>query len=188
MLTKEGSIRTQNISVGPALWQYRKKLQIVSLIALILGAVGLVMYIIGSAIEAGDGKGFSWIDISLVCAIPFTLGLIAYITVIRLKKREKDEDKTSECTFYADCFFYNSKATQGSATVEKICYADAVLKKENEEYGYVFVSGRGLFLVFSKQGLQEAELNAIRKKFNKAIPDGEEIAELKDYPNTEENK
>ena len=188
MLTEEGSIRTENISVGPALWQYRKRLKTISLISLIVGAVGLVMYIVGSALEAADGEGFSWIDISLVCTIPFTLGLIAYITLVRLKKRERDEDRTSECIFYADCFFYNSKATHGPAVVEKISYTDAVLKKENDNYGYIFVSSSGLFLVFSKESLQSGELNAIRKNFRQAISGGDEIAELKNYKENKDNE
>ena len=180
MITEEGSIRTQNISVGPALWQYRKKLRIISLISLILGAVGLVMYIVGSALEASDGKGFSWIDISLVCSIPFTLGLIAYITIFRLKKREKEEDKTSECTFYADCFFYNCRTAQNPTEItDKFAYSDAVLKRENDNYGYIYVFSKGVLLAFSKVNLETAELNAIRKRFRQNVEG--DTAELKNY-------
>ena len=179
MLSEDGSIRTANISVAPALKIYRKKLKIIALISLIAGAVGLITYIVLSAIETDGGETPRWLDIFLIFAVPFTLGLIGFITIIRLGKRETAEERTSGCRFFADCFIYTSKsASELTETVEKIAYADAALKCENENYGYIFVLRKGLF-VFSKEGLEKAELNAIFK--NLKHPTVGETAELKNY-------
>ena len=187
MISEDGSIKTANIAVAPALTLYRKKLKTVALISLIVSAVGLVMYIVGSCFETENGEAPRWLDIFLVFSVPFTLGLIGYITIVRLGKREAAEERTAELIFYADCFFYNSKtAIQSSDTVEKIAYPDATLKRENEKYGYIYVFSRGIFAAFSKEGLSAAELNAIRKCFRHS-PDGE-TCELKNYKKNEENK
>ena len=180
MLTEEGSIKTENIEVAPALNLYRKKLKIIALIALIIGVLGVIMYIVGSALEtAEDGKSPVWVKVFLFFAVPLALGLIGYITIIRLNKREKAEVRTSECLFFEDCFFYTTKIINQPQTVEKILYSDAVYKGEKDKYGYIFVLSRGLFLVFSKEGLQGVEINAIRKNFGQTT-DGES-AELKNY-------
>ena len=185
MLTEEGYIGTENIPVAPALNKYRKKLKIIALISLISGAAGLIAYIVGSVLEMKDGEAPRWVDIFLVFAVPFAIGLVGNIVLIRLHSREKAEGVTSSCSFYADCFVCNCKGTHNIAeTVEKFVYSDAVLKGENEQYGYIFTKS-GQFLVFSKEGLNEEELNAIYKNFGKPV-DGA-AAELKTHPPKEEN-
>ena len=179
MLLDEGSIKTENTDVAPALNLYRKKLKTVALISIIAGVAGIIMYIVGSVLDMEDGETPRWVDIFLFFAVPFALGLIGYITIIRLGKREKADGRTSECLFYADCFFYTSKSSAQSQTVDKFFYSDAVLKRENKKYGYIFVTSRVLFLVFSKEGLKEEALNAIRKNFGK--PFNGETVELKNY-------
>ena len=186
MVTEDGSIKTARISVAPALNMYRKKLKTVSLISLIIGALGVIMYIVGAFFDTEDGGSPLWVDIFLVFAVPLALGLIGDITLIRLNRREQKEMPASECIFYADCFFYNCKtAFQSEETQEKFTYTDAAIKRENDKYGYVFVTGKGAFLVFGKEGLEERELNTIRKLFNSPVPDGETV-ELKKYDSNEE--
>ena len=177
MLTEEGSIKTENIPVAPALNEYRKKLKIISLISLILGTAGVIMYIVGSVIDMDEAP--LWVNIFLLFAVPLALGLIGYITIARLKKREKEENGSSECLFFADCFFYTFKSAKIAVFTEQFVYSDAVLKRENERYGYIFVKSKGLFLVFSKAGLSAEELNSIRKNFGQPI-DGVS-AELKNH-------
>ena len=179
MLSEEGYIVTENTAVAPALNLYRKKLKIVALISLIVGVIGIIMYILGSVLEMEDGETPLWVNIFLFFAVPLALGLIGTITLIRLAKREKAENRTSECSFYADCFIHTSKSALNSQSTDKIFYSDAVLKNENEKYGYIFVASRGLFLVFSKEGLKAEELNAIRKSFGKQVEG--DTAELKNY-------
>lgn len=181
MITEEGSIKTANIPVVPALNEYRKKLKTVSLIALITGAVGVIFYILGAFFDTEDGGTPLWVDIFILFAVPLGLGLVGYITIVRLHKREKKENCTAEASFYADCFFYRTKsASRPEENSEKFFYTDAVLKRETDKYGYIFVNGTGAFLVFGKEGLEERELNAIRKLLKVPVPDGE-TAELKNY-------
>lgn len=187
MLSEKGSIKTAAIPVAGALDLYRKKIKLISLIMLIVGAVGLIAYIVSStAVEIKYNKEYHLFNIMLIFAVPFTLGLIGYITVIRLHKREEKEGLISSCEFYADCFFHLPHKLQPLAE-EKIGYADAVLKRENEKYGYIYVFSRGIFLVFSKEDLTCGELNAIRKNFRQPIPDGEDIAQIENYKNKEES-
>ena len=187
MISEDGSIKTANIPVFPALNEYRKKLRTVSLIALIMGAVGVVVYIIGAFFETDDGGTPLWLDIFIIFAVPLGLGLVSYITIARLHVREKKENCMAEISFYADCFFYRSKsASRPEERSESFFYPNAVLKRETERYGYIFINGTGDFLVFGKEGLEESELNTIRKLFRVPVPDGETV-ELQNYKSNEKN-
>lgn len=173
MLTDNGSVKTKSIEVAPALDLYRKKLKLICIIFLIAGAIGLVAYIALSVVFE-----IKWLDVLLIFAVPFTLGLIGTITIVRLHRRETQAQCVSESEFYADCFFCYS-TVKGESLVDKVAYPDAVLKCENEKYGYIFVFSKGLFLVFSKEDLTVAEINAIRKNFRKEA-DGN-IAKLDNF-------
>ena len=175
------NIKTARIAVAPALNLYRKKLKIISLIMLAVGAVGIVLYLVLSIVFADDsGEAPLWVRAFLVLAVPFTLGLIGFIVIVRLHKREVAEGREAEILFYADCFVYSSKSLKElSESRQRFAYSDAALKGENEKFGYIFVNSKGLFLVFSKEGISDCELNAIRKCFRRS-PDGE-TCELKNY-------
>ena len=177
MLTDEGSIKTENIPVAPALNEYRKKLKIISLISLIVGTAGVIMYIVGSVVDMDEVP--LWVNIFLLFAIPLALGLVGYITIVRLKKRERAENGSSECQFFENCFFYTFKSAKQATFTEQFAYSDAVLKRETEKYGYIFVNSKGLFLVFSKEGLSVEEQNAIRKNFGNPFEGAN--AELKNH-------
>ena len=178
---------TVRIPDAPALDLYRKKLKIIGLLMLIAGCIGVSAYIVLATVLGGEnGEAPKWVNAFLIFAVPFALGLIATITFKRLHTREKASESSSECQFYSDCFICRSASKiNPSETKEKFFYSDAVLKKENEKYGYIFVFGKGLFLVFSKEGLTEGELNAIRKNFRQQTFG--EVAELKNYKSNEEN-
>ena len=178
------NIKTARIPVAPALNFYRKRLKIISLLMLAVGAVGIVLYLVLGVVFAEDsGEAPRWVNSFLVLAVPFTLGLIGFIVIIRLHRRETAEGREAEISFYADCFVYSSKSLKElSETRQRFAYSEAALKRESEEFGYIFVNGKGLFLVFSKAGLKEEELNTVRKNFNVSV-DGETV-ELENYKNT----
>ena len=181
MLTEDGSIKTAEIAVSPALELYRKKLKIIALVLLIVGAIGLIAYIVLSTVfDTDEGQKLHWTDAFLVFAVPFALGLIGSITFARLKSRESAEGRTSECVFYADCFFYSSKmAHKIEKTEEKFSYPDAAIKCENENYFYLEIKGKGIILPLGKENLSVEEQNTIRKCFRPAT-DGKTV-ELKNY-------
>ena len=186
MPADDGSIKTASVQVAPALKSYRKKFEIISHVMLVAGTIGVLVYIVLSVVLGGeDDDAPRWVNVFIVFAVPQTLGLIGSITMSRLKKRERAENSTSECQFFADCFIYTFRSTlQPAETVYKVGYPDAVLKGENDSYGYIYIFSRGVFAVFAKEGLGDAELNAIRKCL-RHNPEGD-TAELKNYKNNEE--
>ena len=180
MVKEDGSVKTARIAVAPALELYRKKLKLLSLIALVVGAAGFIAYIATSVVlelKTGDSPG--WLDVLLLFAVPFVLGLVGIITISRLKSREIKENRYSEFSFYADCFLYGTKTSNQAEISNKFLYSGTVLKKENEKYGYIEIIGKAVILPFSKENLSLSELNAIRKQFGQH-PDGE-TQELKNY-------
>lgn len=186
MLLQDGSIKTESAENGKALGLYRKKQKIVSLVLLITGAVGLAAYLVASSLLIAVFNGAPrWMDIFLVFAVPFTLGLIGCVTIARLKSREKKEGRTSEMQFYADCFIVKAQTAQTPSESKRISYLDGILKCENEKFGYILLIRRPVILPFSKENLGADELNAIRRLFKIQI-DGE-CAELKNYKTEEEN-
>ena len=187
MIQEDGSIKTARISEEHAFSLYRKNLKIISLISLIAGAVGLIAYIVLSVMLGGEDAAPRWVDAFLVFAVPFTVGLIFYITTVRVHKREKAACCTCECKFYSDCYFYSFKTVlKPTETVEMYFYPDAVFKRENEKYFYVYVISKKNFVAFSKEGLSESELNAVKKCFRLAVSG--ETAELKNYRKEENNQ
>ena len=179
MITDKGSIKTESVSVESALVVYRKKIKIIALIMLIVGSVGLAAYI---ALSTAFDE-IKWLTALLVFAVPFTLGLIGTVTIARVHKREKLNPTTCRCEFFADFFFCTTKTAppRESSDTDKFAYMDAILKSENEKYGYIYVLSRGVFVPFGKEDLTDDELNAIRKYFRKPIRDGEESAKLENY-------
>ena len=187
MIREDGSIGTESIAVAPALNLYRKKLKIFALIGLIVGLAGVIAYValtivLGIKYEEAP----SWTEALLIFVVPFAFGLIGTITIARLKSRERAENCTAKFVFFNDCFVYSFKsALNPEETVKRFSYSDACIKKENESYGYIFITGRGLFLVFGKGNLSENELNTIRALFgNKTTA---ETIELKNYKSEEKN-
>ncbi|MCI8988250.1 MAG: hypothetical protein HFK05_00675 [Clostridia bacterium] len=179
MLNDDKSITTSTVALDGALSIYRRKFKLISLVLLIIGAIGLITYIVAGTLYEKEPL---WVKFMLAFAVPFTLGLIGFITIIRLDRRAKTEGHKANCTFYSDCFFYNIE----NKPSEKFIYSDAVLKSENENYGYIYILSRAFVAVFSKDGLDCGELNAIRRKFRKTVPDGEEIAGLENYKGGED--
>lgn len=123
MITDKGSIKTESVSVESALVVYRKKIKIIALIMLIVGAVGLVAYIALSTVFENK-----WLDALLVFAVPFTLGLIGTITIARVHKREKLNPTTCRCEFFADFFFCTTKTAppRESSDTDKFAYMDEI--------------------------------------------------------------
>lgn len=182
MLNDNKSITTATVPLEGALTAYRRKFKLISLAILIIGAIGVIAYIALSTVYGVKyDKEPLWVKFFLAFAVPFTLGLIGFITVVRLNRREAQEKNRANCVFYGDCFFYNIVNRQS----EKFIYSDAILKSENENYGYIYILSRALLAVFSKEDLTVAEMNAIRKKLRKTVADGEETAELENYKNEE---
>ncbi len=160
MLTS-GCIKTESVSMADALITYRRKPKLISLIMLIIGAVGLFGYMVLAAVlETAFDESPLWIDAFLVFAFPFTLGLIGFITMVRLNRSAKKHDEHSCCVFYADCFFYNG---------EKLGYGLCSIKREIQNYGYIFAMNGNLFLPFSTTGLSETELNTVRALFRQSV-------------------
>lgn len=180
MLNDNKSITTATVELSVPLSEYRKKFKFVSLLLFIIGLIGVVAYIVLSTLyDIKYGKDPVWVKLLLISAVPFTLGLIGFITVVRLNKRAAQAKDFANCVFYGDCFFYNVE----NKSSLKFVYADAVLKSENENYGYIYVFSKGEFAVFSKEDLSETEINTIRKKFGKNT-DGETV-ELENYKKEE---
>ena len=186
MITDKGSIKTASVSVESALVVYRRKIKIIALIMLVVGSVGLAAYI---ALSTAFDE-IKWLTALRVFAVPFTLGLIGTVTIARVHKREKLNPTTCRCEFFADFFFCTTKTAppRESSDTDKFAYMDAILKSENEKYGYIYVLSRGVFVPFGKEDLTDEELNAIRKNFRKPVQDGEDLAKLENFSEGDENE
>ena len=104
MLNDDKSITTSTVALDGALSIYRRKFKLISLVLLIIGAIGLITYIVAGTLYEKEPL---WVKFMLAFAVPFTLGLIGFITIIRLDRRAKTDGHKANCTFYSDCFFYN---------------------------------------------------------------------------------
>ena len=88
MLNDDKSITTSTVALDGALSIYRRKFKLISLVLLIIGAIGLITYIVAGTLYEKEPL---WVKFMLAFAVPFTLGLIGFITIIRLDRRAKTE-------------------------------------------------------------------------------------------------
>lgn len=187
MLSDKGSIKTARISVETALVTYRRKLKLISLIVLIIGAVGVAAYIVvGTVLDVVYNKEPAWVDALLAFAVPFTLGLIGFVTIVRLDRRAANEGASSVCEFFADCLIYSAESISCSPVNYKVGYSDAVYKGSKGRYGYVYILSRAVLFPFCLEDLTKAELNTVLKLFRSALPDGAETVELEKYRDEED--
>jgi hypothetical protein len=133
-----------------------KKIYKNSLIALIVGAVGLAVYIVLGTIFENY-----WLDLLLVFAIPFGFGLVFIITIKKLMKKVEDINQINEYVF-EEVFVNVSTIRNGeSVGTAKIYYKDLVKSKETQNYIYMYIN-KSAALPVKKENLTQDELIVLR--------------------------
>lgn len=180
MITEKNSIKTDFSKFEEVQYLLTQKLFIGSVIALIVGAVGLAAYIATSVTyETLYGFSPAWCEALLVFAVPFVCGLISLITIRSQRKQSrKNSDATNVYEFFADCVILRELRGGVEVGVLRVGYTQVLKVREKKDYLLFYYVTKTSAFPIDKSKLSEAELNTIRKLFGRRISDGENAVEL----------
>ena len=129
---------------------------IASIIALVIGALGIVAYVILSTFINN-----SYIDILLIFCIPFAIGLIYVITINKNIKAVAVNQFTSEYDFDTDYFNVTSSMNGDIVGTQKVYYRDLYKIREKDEYIFIYINKFNVFIV-KKSNISGEDLIALR--------------------------
>jgi len=140
-----------------------KKLWIASLVLLIVGAVGMVSYIIiGVAIKNEP----EWLDVLLyVFAFMFAFGLVFLITVNKTNAAALKNDAKLNYMFFEDYVLVTSYKGNENVGTLKIYYKELAKVKETKEYIFLYQT-KVTALPLLKSDLSEQEKETLLSWFN----------------------
>ena len=180
MINEYGSIRTEQIAVGEARKARVKNMLWLWIVLLIVGAIGVVAYLVGSVLEELYQSEFVWVDIALFAVVPFTVGLI-FVLAIRLQK--KADLNTNEiltgCEFFSDCIIFREFKDNEQLGVFRITYSQIVLVKQRASFLYCTIP-QGIAYPVYLGGLTQVEINTIKKQLKLPVSEGAETIALKE--------
>ena len=138
-------------------YQFSKKTLIVSIILMIVGAIGLLTYVVLSAIF--DYKGLSFL---ILFSVPFGLGVSFLLTVKKIIKSTEKNPFVNEYEF--EDTFVNVSSIKNNEVIatQKLYYKDIVKIKENDKYIHIFITPTTAFVV-DKVNTNSDDINEIKK-------------------------
>ena len=156
------------------------KLFIISLVCLIVGALGVVAYIaLGVALETESGDTPAWCEAFLVFAVPFAFGLVFILTINSLvKQARKNNGVINEYEFFADCIMAREIRGGEICANVRLNYDQVLKTKQAGEYLFFFYQIKSYAYPIDTTELTPPELNTVKKLLGAKTDEGCEILEL----------
>lgn len=123
---------------------------ILSLISLIVGAIGLVLYIVLNIFLTS-----SYLDVLLVCSLPFGFGLVYIIMINNIIERTSASKIVNEYTFENDYFMVSSIKNGEVVSTNKIYYKEIYKIKEKDGYLLLYINLSNAYII--KEGNLSSE-------------------------------
>ena len=175
MITEKGSIKVAAAMTSAVQKSLNRTLFIISLVALIVGALGLAAYFaltvyFGVAAELTGNSAYESLadgfNPMLIFAVPFGFGLVFVIVIrVQIKNAAKQSDCKNEYEFFAGHLILNEYKSGIQVGKSKIFYKNIVKYKETQDYLFFYLV-RTLAYFIPKADLTEEENATIRKAFN----------------------
>lgn len=139
-----------------------KKNKMLSTIALIVGALGLIAFVVCSTVW--ESKIFGLL---LLFAFPFTFGLISIISINKNIKNFKLHNIINNYQFNEDHFIVKSFNGNEQIGMSKINYTNILKLKETETFIFIFANRISAYPII-KQTISASELDTIKSLIAKA--------------------
>ena len=133
-----------------------KQPKINSIIAIIVGAIGLLLYIVLSAFFESMLLNFM-----LLFAIPFSVGLTCLITINKTIEKFKNVDVLNKYVFESDFVTITSFKNNEQVGMSKVYYSQILKIKQTETFIFIYPSKTSAYPVV-KQALSETELATLK--------------------------
>lgn len=179
MITEYGSVLTEKATVGEARKARTKNLMWLWITLLVIGAIGVVLYIVGTVLDEVYEGGAEWSDAFIFAVVPFTLGLI-FVLAIRMQKKSDlmTDDIQTGSEFFSDCIIIRSFKNDEQISVIRLNYSQILLVKRRASFLYLMIA-QGISYPVYIGGLSETELNTVNKQLKLPVSESAEIIELK---------
>ena len=129
-----------------------KKTYIVSIIALIIGSIGLVAYLVLSSII-----NKFWTEIFLIFTFPFTFGLI-YLITLRKNYKILDNKIMVNCYVFEESgFTVTTIQNDNNMGSSQMSYSNIYKCKEIDDYIFIYLNKNSAFPI-DKKRLKETQL------------------------------
>ena len=127
------------------------------IVSLVLGSVGLLLYI-------GLTMFFEniYLDILLLFCIPFSLGLVYIIMINKNIKTMAKSNITNEYEFNIDHIFVTSYKNGEQVGTQKVYYKDVFKTRETDEYIFIYVNRISAFIL-KKSNATTEQLTIIKR-------------------------
>ncbi|MBD5632625.1 MAG: hypothetical protein HDP34_05290 [Clostridia bacterium] len=175
MITENNSIKTEVSDFVSVQKELSYKLNIVSIVALIIGSAGLLAYfVLGVLFEEAK-----WVDALLVFAVPFTLGLVFVVAFrTQIKQSQKNAGSTNVYEFFSDCLVMREMRFGSEIAVVRVSYGDIFKVKNTANYLLFFYRVKNLAYPVDKTKLSPVEVNTIKRLLGAKIDENIEVLQL----------
>jgi glucose uptake protein GlcU len=133
-----------------------KQPKINSIIAIIVGTIGLLLYIVLSAFFESMLLNFM-----LLFAIPFSVGLTCLITINKTIEKFKNVDVLNKYVFESDFVTITSFKNNEQVGMSKVYYSQILKIKQTETFIFIYPNKTSAYPVV-KQALSENELATLK--------------------------
>lgn len=181
MITENNTIKTEFSDfkrVQKALFQ---KLFVCSVVALIIGAIGVLAYIILATVwETLYEYTPAWCDALLVFAVPLGIGIVFTLSFrSTFKQAEKLAGSVNEYEFYSDCVIIR-EINNGKEVAGRRTEYNRINTTQKGQYLLIRYLNNNQALPIDTATLSERELNTIKKLLRLDVPEGAETIQLAD--------
>lgn len=133
--------------------ELNKSLEIGSTLSMVIGSVGLIIYII---LSVALPEGTQWLDFILyISAILFGFGIVFLISVNKTNKNFRDEKTENEYEFFENYFTIDSTKNGEKVATVKVYYNEVFRLKQTKNYLFVFQNQYTSYPVDKKAFSQE---------------------------------
>lgn len=137
-----------------------KKIRVGSLISMIIGIVGLLIYIILSI----NFENLN-LDFLLFFSIPFAIGLVLLITIHKNIAKTASYQWINEYVFEKNAIHISTIKNEDVIGTHKLYYKDIYKVKEYDDYLFIFINKANAYIL-KKSNTTELELNKIKELIN----------------------
>lgn len=187
MVTENGTIKAVTPMDEKMQKSISHKTYIIMFVCLIIGCVGLAVYLALATVWAFlDLKESDLFDILLIIsAVLFAVGLIFVITIKKLIAKARESLKINTYEFYSDHVIITENSNGEQTATVKLYYNQITKGKENKLYLMFFINSVGAFPVL-KENLSEGELNTLRKILKIRLKSGAVAVPVEQLPSAED--
>lgn len=162
MVTEKGSIKAGVVLNSDVQKELLRKNFVSGLIMLILGCIGIAVYLTLSILSVFHIMEEPNIIILICVAAVFACGLM--LVIITRKAAKNSNGMTSvEYEFFTDCITATDYVNGEKTASVKIYYNQIIKRKETATYLFFYINGN-VALAVDKRDLTEGEINAVRMK------------------------